>query len=190
MTTAASNKPPPSTKVRLEELDLDDRVSGSRSNDTLEDSSGSRLPEVTPGADPVDAEGCCDPRSLLPGLDGRGIRVPMKRKVSSSGFSSLGTSGGSGVDGGIDLQFGGYRFNERGRLQKRQEWKCGSQTGQRRTMHRRRSELTPTPRSSIAQTSSINVMLKETLQSQPVFLANGSRQLVSFGLREGLEFAC
>jgi len=145
MTTAASNKPPPSTKVRLEELDLDDRVSGSRSNDTLEDSSGSRLPEVTPGADPVDAEGCCDPRSLLPGLDGRGIRVPMKRKVSSSGFSSLGTSGGSGVDGGIDLQFGGYRFNERGRLQKRQEWKCGSQTGQRRTMHRRRSELTPTP---------------------------------------------
>ena len=84
MTTAASNRPPPSTKVRLEELDLDDRVRGSRSNDTLEDNNGSCLPEAAPVLDPVDAEACCEPRSLLPGLEGSGMRVPMKRKVSSS----------------------------------------------------------------------------------------------------------
>src|SRR4029453_9212940 len=60
----------------------------------------------------------------------------------------------------------------------------------RRTINRRRSELTPTLQSSVAQTSSINVILKEALQSQSVFLANGSRQLASFGLRERLEFAC
>ena len=56
MMTATSNKPPPSTKVRLEELSLDDRVNGSRSNDVLDDSSGSCLPEVDSSTDPVDAE--------------------------------------------------------------------------------------------------------------------------------------
>ena len=49
--------------------------------------------------------------------------------------------------------------------------------------------LTPTPQLSL-QTSSINVVLKEALQSQSVFLANGSRQLMPFGLRERLELAC
>src|SRR5262245_32670072 len=81
MMTATSNKPPPSTKVRLEELSLDDRVNGSRSNDVLDESSGSPLPGVDPSTAPVDAEpsdSCC-----FLAVDGKGMRVPMKRKVSS-----------------------------------------------------------------------------------------------------------
>ena len=49
-----------------------------------------------------------------------------------------------------------------------------SKPGQKRTIDSHRSELTPTLQSSFVQTSSINMMLKEALQSQPVFLPNGS----------------
>src|SRR6188474_811540 len=49
-----------------------------------------------------------------------------------------------------------------------------SKPGQKRTIDSHQSELTPTLQSSFVQTSSINMMLKEALQSQPVFLPNGS----------------
>jgi len=71
--TATNNKPPPNMKVRLEELLLDDRANGWRSNDDLEDNIV--LPEC-----PVDGKSC-----FFPVSEGRGMRVPMNRKVSSSG---------------------------------------------------------------------------------------------------------
>src|SRR6187200_1585762 len=83
-TTAASSKPPPSKNLRPEELSLDDRANGSRSKDDLDDNSGSCLLVASPSAKPVD-EVCCSGALFLT-VPGRGMRVPMKRKVSSSVF--------------------------------------------------------------------------------------------------------